>query len=67
MANPGFQPIDNEDHAALLIEYALEGMGTAADLNKSSHPSCLAPCPKVQLTHLLAPQPHGNMLNVSKA
>lgn len=30
----GFAPIDPEDHAILLIEYAIEGMGASADLQK---------------------------------
>jgi hypothetical protein len=30
----GFKPIDVDDHAVLLIEYLIEGMGTTKDLNK---------------------------------
>ena len=30
----GFRPIDPEDHAVLMIEYAIEGMGTQADVAK---------------------------------
>jgi hypothetical protein len=30
----GFKPIDVDDHATLLIEYPVEGMGTTKDLNK---------------------------------
>lgn len=30
----GFRPIDVDDHAILLIEYPVEGMGTTKDLNK---------------------------------
>jgi hypothetical protein len=30
----GFRPIEHEDHATLLIEYAVEGMGTGRDLDK---------------------------------
>ncbi len=30
----GFLPIDVEDHAILMIEYAIDGMGTPADLEK---------------------------------
>ena len=33
-ADLGFTPIDIEDHAILLIEYAVEGFGTPADLDK---------------------------------
>jgi hypothetical protein len=29
-----FQPIDDEDHATLLIEYAVDGMGTTKDVEK---------------------------------
>jgi len=30
----GFRPIDVSDHIALLIEYAVDGMGTAEDIEK---------------------------------
>lgn len=30
----GFRPIDMDDHCTLLIEYAVDGMGTAEDLAK---------------------------------
>jgi hypothetical protein len=30
----GYGPIDMEDHAVLLVEYAISGMGTADDLDK---------------------------------
>jgi hypothetical protein len=30
----GFEPIDVDDHAVLLIEYPVEGMGNSKDLNK---------------------------------
>ena len=30
----GYEPIDMDDHAILLIEYAIEGMGTMEDLDK---------------------------------
>jgi hypothetical protein len=30
----GFEPIDLDDHAILVIEYAIEGMGTTKDLDK---------------------------------
>jgi hypothetical protein len=30
----GFLPIDPEDHAVLMIEYAIEGMGSESDLRK---------------------------------
>jgi hypothetical protein len=30
----GFTPIDPEDHAVLMIEYSIEGMGSSADLDK---------------------------------
>jgi hypothetical protein len=30
----GFAPIDEDDHAMLTIEYAVDGMGTPADLDK---------------------------------
>jgi hypothetical protein len=30
----GYGPIDMEDHATLLVEYAISGMGTADDLDK---------------------------------
>jgi hypothetical protein len=30
----GFEPIDPDDHAILLIEYAIKGMGTVKDLDK---------------------------------
>jgi hypothetical protein len=30
----GFEPIDDDDHAILLIEYAIEGMGATKDLDK---------------------------------
>jgi hypothetical protein len=30
----GYQPIDDEDHAVLLVEYALDGMGNTKDLDK---------------------------------
>jgi hypothetical protein len=30
----GFAPLDTEDHATLLIEYAVDGMGTSKDLEK---------------------------------
>lgn len=30
----GFAPIDQEDHAVLIIEYAIEGMGSRVDLEK---------------------------------
>ncbi len=33
-ADAGFRPIDTEDHARLLIEYAVDGMGTGDDLDK---------------------------------
>jgi hypothetical protein len=33
-AEQGFAPIDPEDHAILLIEYAVEGFGTKQDLEK---------------------------------
>ena len=33
-AKAGFQPIDMEDHATLLIEYAVDGMGTGEDVGK---------------------------------
>jgi hypothetical protein len=33
-AEAGFRPIAPEDHAVLLVEYAIDDMGTSADLNK---------------------------------
>lgn len=33
-AEQGFAPIESEDHAILLIEYAVGGFGTSADLDK---------------------------------
>ncbi len=33
-AEAGFRPIDKEDHATLLIEYAVDGMGTGEDVVK---------------------------------
>lgn len=30
----GFAPVDQEDHATLLIEYEVSGMGTTADVDK---------------------------------
>ncbi len=33
-AKAGYQPIDMEDHATLLIEYAVDGMGTGEDVDK---------------------------------
>ena len=30
----GYQPIEDEDHVTLLVEYAVEGMGTAEDVEK---------------------------------
>lgn len=30
----GYQPIPDEDHAILMIEYAVAGFGTSADLDK---------------------------------
>lgn len=30
----GFQPLDDDDHAMLLIEYTVDGMGTPQDLEK---------------------------------
>jgi len=33
-ADEGFRPIEIEDHATLLIEYAVVGMGTAKDVTK---------------------------------
>jgi hypothetical protein len=33
-AEQGFEPIDDEDHAILLVEYAIKGMGKSADLDK---------------------------------
>lgn len=34
LLSEGFEPIELEDHATLLIEYAVEGMGSHADLSK---------------------------------
>lgn len=33
-AEAGFRPIDKVDHATLLIEYAVDGMGTGEDVDK---------------------------------
>jgi hypothetical protein len=33
-AEAGYQPIEPEDHATLLVEYAVEGMGSPMDLKK---------------------------------
>src|SRR5262249_40292728 len=30
----GFKPIDDDDHAILMIEYPIDGMGTTKDLDK---------------------------------
>jgi len=30
----GFQPVDHEDHFTLLVEYAVDGMGTKEDVEK---------------------------------
>ncbi|MEO0964926.1 MAG: hypothetical protein AAFY08_07380 [Planctomycetota bacterium] len=32
--NDGFKPIDLDDHAILLVEYSVEGMGSTSDLEK---------------------------------
>jgi hypothetical protein len=34
LVSQGFAPIDPEDHATLLIEYAVEGMGSKVDVEK---------------------------------
>ena len=34
LTSEGFRPINPEAHATLMIEYAIEGMGTSADLDK---------------------------------
>lgn len=33
-AEQGFEPIDDDDHAILLVEYAVDGFGTSEDLDK---------------------------------
>jgi hypothetical protein len=33
-AEAGYRPIDMEDHATLIIEYAVDGMGTGEDVDK---------------------------------
>jgi hypothetical protein len=34
LVSQGYHPIDDEDHVTLLIEYAVDGMGTEADVEK---------------------------------